>query len=278
MSAINPNALPVVVWELFVAPYTTSITQLLNDMTNSVAVKGELDALTYSRLASITDLTVNENLTDKLVEVITDDTGTIYRAATPTITVKGNWYEVGELSVVNEILGYNVYNVAGTPVSVVAEAHGTGWTIGLPIKLNFKDGDDTIVASIVVKSGVTTLTLATDYNTYVGDGVNGELGYTYIVPVTAQAGAITVGYSYTPNDSKLSGRTITSFSIPTLVVKVVSTDESGKVNTDYLVDCGFEGELITSYLDVVRAGNITPSAFTFKGLKNGYILKYRERF
>lgn len=91
---------------------------------------------------------------------------------------------------------------AGSPVTVTAEAHGTGWTIGQPIICNNKNGNNTIVTSIVVKNGATTLTAGTDYRTYVGDGSNGTLGYTYIVPLTAQLLAITFGYSYTPNASK----------------------------------------------------------------------------
>lgn len=91
---------------------------------------------------------------------------------------------------------------AGSSTPVTAEAHGTGWTIGQPFRLENKDGDDSSVQSIVVKSGATTLTLGTDYAVYVGDGTNGAKGYTYIVPITAQAGVITVNYAYVPNASE----------------------------------------------------------------------------
>ena len=117
--------------------------------------------------------------------------------------------------------------VAGTPVAVVAEAHGTGWTIGQPIGCTFKNGDNSIVASIVVKSGATTLALTTDYKTYVGDGSNGTKGVTYITPVSAQAGAITFGYSYTPNASKKI--TFSDSGTKTLnVMRIVNTDENDK--------------------------------------------------
>lgn len=121
----------------------------------------------------------------------------------------------------------NLATVAASPVTVTAEAHGTGWVIGKPIRANFKNGANTIVTSIVVKSGVTTLTAGTDYNSYVGDGVNGTLGYTYIVPITAQAGAITFGYSYTPNASKKL--TFNDSGTKTLkYMRIVNTDNSGK--------------------------------------------------
>jgi hypothetical protein len=79
----------------------------------------------------------------------------------------------------------------------------------------------------VVKQGVTTLTLNTDYKTYVGDGTNGDLGYTYIVPLTAQTNAITFGYSYTPNESK--NITFNDSGTKTLkVMRIINTDENSK--------------------------------------------------
>lgn len=125
-----------------------------------------------------------------------------------------------------------VTNVAGSPTAVTAEAHGTGWTQGQPIKLLNKNGANTSVASIVVKSGVTTLTLNTDYRVFVGDGTNGELGYTFIVPVLTNAGVITVDYSYTPNASKKI--TFTKTGTKSLIcVRITNTDANGLI---YKVD------------------------------------------
>ena len=122
----------------------------------------------------------------------------------------------------------NLTTVAASPVTVTAEAKGTGWTVASPIKLSNKNGANTIVSSIVVKSGVTTLTLNTDYKTYVGDGSNGELGYTYIVPLVSNAGVITADYSYTPNASKKV--TFNDSGTKTLkVMRLTNTDENGKV-------------------------------------------------
>lgn len=95
-----------------------------------------------------------------------------------------------------------ITNIAGTPVAVVDEAHGTGWTLWKPIKVNNKPGNNTIVTGLVVKGGVATLALGTDYSTYVGDGTNGELGFTYVVPTAVQAGTIKFSYNYTPNVSQ----------------------------------------------------------------------------
>lgn len=117
--------------------------------------------------------------------------------------------------------------VAASPVAVTDEAHGTGWTVGQPIKLNNKDGDNTVVGSIVVEEDGTPLVLNTDYNVFVGNGVNGELGYTFIVPITAQTGVITVSYSYTPNASKKI--VFNDSGDKTLVcMRLINTDADGK--------------------------------------------------
>lgn len=86
--------------------------------------------------------------------------------------------------------------------NVTNEAHGVGWVVGKPFKLLQKNGDNTLVTIATIKANTTTLVAGTDYNTYVGDGDNGEKWYTYIVPLTAQTLAITANYSYTPNASK----------------------------------------------------------------------------
>jgi hypothetical protein len=118
--------------------------------------------------------------------------------------------------------------VAGSATPVTGEAHGTGWTQGTPIRLTNKNGANTIVSSIVVKAAGSALVLNTDYRTYVGDGTNGELGYTYVVPVTSQSGAITVDYSYTPNASKKL--TFSASGAKTLkCVRIENIDATGKV-------------------------------------------------
>lgn len=121
----------------------------------------------------------------------------------------------------------NLATVAASPVTVTGEAKGTGWVVGKPIKLNNKNGANTIVGSIVIKAAGTPLTLTTNYVTYVGDGTNGELGATYITPVTASAAVITADYSYTPNASKKL--TFNDSGTKTLkYMRLVNTDNNGK--------------------------------------------------
>ncbi len=92
---------------------------------------------------------------------------------------------------------------ASTPV--VGEAHGTGRTIGTPIRVNHKSADGALVTAIVVKQGATTLTVNTDYRVFLGDGTNGLKGWTYITPITAQTNPITFGYSYVTATAEYTG-------------------------------------------------------------------------
>lgn len=138
--------------------------------------------------------------------------------------------------------------VAGASTPVIDEAKGTGWTVATPIKLNNKNGANTIVTAITVKENAVSLVLNTDYKTYVGDGSNGELGYTYIVPLTARTLAITVNYTYVPNASK---KVVFSDSgTKTLkAMRIINTDENGK----------------TFKIDVENGTNFAPISMTFAG-------------
>jgi hypothetical protein len=134
-----------------------------------------------------------------------------------------------DLEVLSKLRGgidnYSV--IAGTPTAVSGEALGTGWTKGKPIKLANKNGSNTTLTNIVVKAAGSALTINTDYQTYVGDGSNGEFGCTYIVPVSAQAGVLTADYTYTPNTSVI----ITSgggVSISPKMVRVTNMNTAGK--------------------------------------------------
>lgn len=121
-----------------------------------------------------------------------------------------------------------VTSVTASSTPVVAEPHGTWWTVGVPFKLNYKNAANTIVSTIVIKSWATTLTDNTDYDTYVGDGTNGDLGYTYIVPLTVNAWVITAWYSYTPNASKKMVFSDIVKLVNYYALEFINIDEDGK--------------------------------------------------
>lgn len=193
MSATNENALSILAWLVYVAPWS-AVTALLDDMSNSSIVAWELDALSYERLASVTDVQFSMNTSDKVTKVETDDNGTIYSAYEPTIKISWNWYETGEVNTLKTILGLNVLDIAWSP------------------------------------------------------------------------------------DQRIYGLNISSKELPKIVVKIVGRDDAnGKNNTIYLYDAGLSGDVIQSFIDVVRAGDIPASPFEFLGNRGWFGLVRAER-
>lgn len=176
----------------------------------------------WINLGAIKD--ANLNVTKSIIEVIMDNAKMPPKVRIDEAVFSASIYEfvLENLQSIDGIATYST--VAGTLQTVTSEAHGTGWTINTPIKTNYKNANNTIVGSIVVKSGATTLTLSTDYRTFVGAD-----GYTYILPVTAQVGAITFGYTYTPNASKEQLFKDVVKTLATNRFKFENTDENGKI-------------------------------------------------
>ena len=103
------NKLPAVL-EIVQDPGT--LTAILDDFSNVEAVKTEIDALTFFRISSITDLNVEDDFSDVL-KVETDDNGVIYTSANEVIKVTGNYYEIWNPDVLSEMLGKLVVDGTG---------------------------------------------------------------------------------------------------------------------------------------------------------------------
>lgn len=254
-------------------------TTLANDFNNIVAHRAEVDALTAYRLASVVDLQQSQSYAD-LLKIQADDTGVIYTATIPQVSVTGKYYEIFNTDVLKNVLGQKKVSIAASPVTVTNEAKGTGWVQGKPIKLTNKNGNNTIIdltGTGAVKAGGSNLTRGTDFRDYVGDGVNGLEGETYIVPITSQTLAITATYQYTPNAGEYAGNVVDVVDMPRLAVRITSTDEqTGKVKIAYLVDCNFAGEMVLGFLDVVRAGDLPSSSFEFTSNRLGSFFIYTD--
>lgn len=274
MTAINESALPKNVGYLYVADYAPTITQLLADLSNSSVVKGELDALSYDRIASITDLEIVENLAENLLQVDTDDTGTIYKATTPKISATGNWFELFETNVIEKILWQKVVNQAWTIVSWATQT----WLLNTVSKntfyaINGQNSAWTKQTITSVMQGASTLVDGTDFEIV---KVNGVRGIVFLTAFDATKTTI-LTYSYTPASAKYQGNLIAPKDIPPLVIKINSVDsETGKTRITYLCNCGLESDLVSSFIDVIRAGDMKPTPFEFVGNKQGFILKYFE--
>lgn len=285
MPAVNSNQLNTVPAEVYYTPYVASVPTLATDGSNANAVKAYLAGLSYTRLASVIDLNITVEQSADMVEVITDDNQTIYKSSRPATGCTFTWYESSNLPAVAGLIGETVVSVAGTLTNVLGENKGsaTAWNAKTPFKLNFKDGDNTIVAAIVLKQGATygaaTTITGTDYQTYVGDGINGELGYTYVVPLVAgKANTIWADYDYTPNASQLISQRVQNKEIPRVIVKIVTLpDDAGKVNTHFLYDACIDGTLTMPFQDIARAGDLPGSEVGFMVNKGGYYISNLER-
>ena len=122
---------------------------------------------------------------------------------------------------------WDLVNTAGTPVNITDESY---WDVGIaytPVKLLNKNGDNTIITITNVKAWGTTVT-ASSYSTYVWDGENGELGETYLLFKSVQAGEITVTYTYTPNATKTLTYKDILKALSLYEVIFENTDENGK--------------------------------------------------
>jgi hypothetical protein len=112
MGALHEEHLSTQAGIVEVALVDDSVPALLDNNTNAVAVITAIDALTFVRLASITDLTVGVNTTEEKVEQRADDLGIIYSAYTPGVKVSMNWFESGNMEAIELLLGTAVIDVA----------------------------------------------------------------------------------------------------------------------------------------------------------------------
>jgi len=100
------NKLPGII-EIVKDPGT--LTTIAEDFANAEAVKTEIDALTFFRLASVTDLQVEDDYSD-ILKVETDDNGIIYSSANEVVKVTGNYYEIGDPAPIAEMTGKQIVN------------------------------------------------------------------------------------------------------------------------------------------------------------------------
>lgn len=118
MSAVNQYALQDLIWEIYVIAKTDLTVAFKDDLTNSETLRAELDALSFTRLASVTDLQMSWNLSDNLVEVEADDTWTLKKFTRPAVVISWNWFEVWDIDSLKVILWINSLAVVGSPTSV----------------------------------------------------------------------------------------------------------------------------------------------------------------
>lgn len=176
----------------------------------------------YTNLWAITN--ANLNVTKSIIELVLDNARSRPRVQIDEAVFSCNLYEV-VLENFQSIDGIADYSTVDWVLqNVTGEALWTGWTVDEPIKLSNKQWDNTEVANLVVDADWTPLILDTDYRVFVW-----EDGYTYIYPLTAQAGVLDADYDYTPLASKEQIYKDIKKTLATSRFKFENTDENGKI-------------------------------------------------
>lgn len=251
--------------------------------TNQSAVKAELDAFTFATVWHIKNFNISHSLqNEEIIRAGNCGVGELARLVEKTPTISFTWLDVNNRVVFDKMLGIDRLAVAGTPVSVTGETisiNVTKWQIYI---LDNKNGDNTIVSSIVVDLAGTPLTLNTDYTVAVdSDGsITGSIWNTYIVFLDAQTGAVDVDYDYTPNDSTLDWYNIEKNTVPYGMYKFVScvnpiSASQGIKNTVYFWKYVMTGEMVEAYIDRIET-EFAGAEVSFVGTNGGWYINVKE--
>ena len=251
MSAIKPNSLSKFAGMLSIAPVATP--------TN------------FSRLASVVGLAGNLEISDP-VEIRAQDTGLVASFADLKAYATGKFLEVFDLELVKMLFGGTKIDTAAATQNISNEEIAD-WTPGKAIFLQNKNADKTAVENVVVKADGSDLTVDTDYKI-----ISNSDGETGILPITAQTGAITVDYDFTPNANEKLSIKAGNYEVPSFVVKIETLpDETGKSRVIILEKAKFEGSFKFNFADISEAKELEGADFTFNGEKNSEIIFYDEK-
>jgi len=249
MTAINPEALSKYVGELYIAPAATPTA--------------------FVRLASVRNLIANYDNAANQVEIKADDTGTVFKGFTPEGRIEGEFLENIDRDTIALLLGGTSTDVAGTLVSGATQILANGsWNVNQFYEITNQNGDGSIISIISVVGSVDgALTVNTDYD-LIKDPTTGKYGIVLqdLVPaptLTTIAQNITITYAYTPNAAENIALTI-AFQESALLVAKIEAVSGTKTRRITLSECTFEGVYGMSFLDVVEAGDLTGTTFTFK--------------
>lgn len=275
----NNNYTSYLAGKVYVATLPSGIPTLVK-WSNEATIETYLEAnCTFTRLFWVQWLEIMQDFKAKVASIKWEECDyQESKYSEPQLNCKFDYLENLDLSALAIATGNTKLAVVSSPTTVTAEAHWTWWTIAQPFKLTNKNGANTIVSSIVVKANAVALVLNTDYRTYVWNGTNGDLGYTYIVPLTAQTLAITVDYSYTPNASEYMSEQIITKSMPQLVIKILwCPDSSGKYNTHYLVNVTLAWQITRWFVNLAEAWKPIPSPISFEWNYGWFVIDKVQR-
>lgn len=246
--------------------------------TNQSTVKTELELYNFATVGHINNFSIAHSLqNEEILRAGNCGVGELARLVEKTPTITFTWLDVNNRPVFDKMLGLDLLNVAGVPVSITNEPAGTALALGAIYRFANKNGAGTEVASIVVKDTTGTLVLDTDYA--VGVDAN---GYTYITILAATTGATTVDYAYTPNASTLDGYNIEKAAVPYGLYKFVSCKNPtsptvGIQDTIYFWKYVLSGDLVENYILLSEDSTFEGSEASFVGVSGGWYLKEKAQ-
>ena len=277
MSAINPRDIAKYAGVVSVATRPASVTAANSSNSNVKAVISEIEsAVTFTRLASITNLQVNTNTADSLVEQFADepDTQEIYSAGVPLHTINFDVFEIKNFDALGILYGKTVNNTAGSLVSGATQVKASGsWGYNDPFVIENQNGDGTQLTINSVTGGTDGALVAnTDY--FVGQNAAGDTVVTVIdsATVTTESQTITVDYDYTPNASQETAIRSVTTELPRLIIKIVAEDENGNQLKAYLENCRIDGDVTLPFLDPTNNGSLVPGSLSFVSRRGGQLL------
>jgi len=213
------------------------------DTTTVKAVEDYIEAnFTFNRMFAWEgqNLSLDSTQEEQVLEASECDLWEIDRSNIFTAQYNGNIYSVRDETVISQLatlIGGKYETEATTPVSITGEALWTNAVVGDIVRLANKNGDNTVVTSVVVDLAGTPLVSDTDYVLAVDDWTLGRKGDSYINFILAKTGVLDADYDYTPVAKYRIGKSSNRATKPYTILKCVSCatvpDAGGIAVSDY---------------------------------------------
>lgn len=234
-----------------VLDYATNFAGEIYDQSDKAGSIAAIESLSFSSVGYFKEFSINHTQeNEKIIETDFCGAGELDRTVTLTPTVTFTWQVVNKIDVFASFLGLTVEDVAGVSTPITTEALGTGvdkWDI---VFLANKNGDNTVVSSIIIDADGTPLVADTDYVISVDDGSLNKKGYTYITFLTVQTGVLDADYNYTPSVSKLTGYNVESLSLPSHALRFTTcANDEGKSDVYYLTQAKVSDSIAMDFVN-----------------------------
>lgn len=236
----------------------------------------------FVRLASVRGLISNLDNTVNAVDIKADDTGTVFKGFLPEGRIEGSFLENANRDILKLLMGGSESSVAGVLVAGASQVIASPFIANNFYEITNQNGSGAIIVVNSVTGSVDGALVANDDYHLVLDPDTGKYGIVLNtvaggVTITTLAQTITINYDYTPNASESVAFAISFTESPRLVVRITATDTTGlKTRKITIDDATFEGIYGMEFLDVVEAGDLTGTSFTFKASKGATVTYYNE--